>query len=38
MPKNPFTVSFSRKPLEYIERMLQTDQVIETLNQITPLA
>ena len=33
MPKNPFTVSFSRKPLEYIERMLQTDQVIETFTE-----
>lgn len=31
--KNPFTISFSRKPVEFVERINQTNRIIDTFNE-----
>lgn len=31
--KNPFTISFSRKPVEYIDRTSQTEQIMDTFTE-----
>lgn len=33
MAKNPFTLSFSRKPVEYIDRPVQTNRILETFRE-----
>ena len=32
--QNPFTLSFGKKPLQYISRIAQTNQIVETLSLI----
>lgn len=33
---NPFTLSFGKKPLQYISRIMQTNQIIESFNAEIP--
>lgn len=33
---NPFTISFGKKPQQYISRPVQTDQIIHTFNETEP--
>ena len=33
---NPFTLSFGKKPLQYISRIMQTNQIIESFNAESP--
>ena len=29
MNNNPFTLAFGKKPLQYVSRIVQTDQIVE---------
>ena len=34
--QNPFTLSFGKKPLQYISRISQTNQIVETFRSENP--
>ena len=35
--QNPFTLSFGKKPLQYISRISQTNQIVETFRSENPV-